>query len=69
MMFRSATPLLHVSNSATAQRFYCDQLGFRLEFAHRANQQLADPCYMGLSRDECGSSSPHSRVTALQAVS
>ena len=50
-MFKSATPLLHVSNSSAAQKFYCDQLGFKLEFAHRAHEKLADPCYMGLSRD------------------
>jgi len=50
-MIKSVTPLLHVSNSAAAQRFYCDQLGFKLEFAHRADDSLADPCYMGLSRD------------------
>src|SRR5215472_16119599 len=51
MMIKSATPLLHVSSSAAAQKFYCDQLGFRLEFAHRADKSLGDPCYMGLSRD------------------
>ena len=50
-MIKSATPLLHVSNSAVAVKFYCDQLGFKLEFAHRADEKLADPCYMGLSRD------------------
>jgi uncharacterized glyoxalase superfamily protein PhnB len=50
-MIKSATPLLHVSSSAAAQKFYCDQLGFRQEFAHRADEKLADPCYMGLSRD------------------
>jgi uncharacterized glyoxalase superfamily protein PhnB len=50
-MIKSATPLLHVSNSAAAQKFYCDQLGFKLEFAHQAAEKLDDPCYMGLSRD------------------
>ena len=50
-MIKSATPLLHVSNSAAAQKFYCDQMGFKLEFAHRSDENLVDPCYMGLSRD------------------
>ena len=50
-MIKSATPLLHVSNSAAAQKFYCDQMGFRLEFADRSDENLVDPCYMGLSRD------------------
>ena len=50
-MIKSATPLLHVSNSAVAQKFYCDQMGCKLEFAHRTDQNLLDPCYMGLSRD------------------
>jgi uncharacterized glyoxalase superfamily protein PhnB len=50
-MIKSATPLLHVSNSAAAQKFYCDRLGFRLEFAHCSDESLPDPCYMGISRD------------------
>ena len=50
-MIKSATPLMHVSNSTAAQEFYCGQLGFKLEFAHRADDTLANPCYMGLSRD------------------
>ena len=37
-MIKSATPLLHVSNSAAAQAFYCDQMGFKLEFAHRSDR-------------------------------
>jgi len=45
-----AIPLLHVSNAA-AEGFYCRQLGFRLEFAHRPEGVAADPCYMGVSRD------------------
>lgn len=36
---------------ARAQEFYCERMGFRLEFAHRGDQSQADPCYMGLSRD------------------
>ena len=51
-MIKSAIPLLHVSNSAAAQKFYCDRMGFKLEFAHRTDVNLVDACYMGLSRDD-----------------
>lgn len=48
-MFKLAIPLLHVTDSVRAESFYCEKLGFRLEFAHRLDQP--DPCYMGVSRD------------------
>jgi uncharacterized glyoxalase superfamily protein PhnB len=51
LVIREAIPLLHVSNAEAAEEFYCNKLGFRLEFAHRGHASLADPCYMGLSRD------------------
>ena len=50
-VLKLAIPLLHVSNSAVAEEFYCTKLGFRREFAHRADETKADPCYMGLVRD------------------
>ena len=50
-MIKLAVPLLHVSSSAAAENFYCSQLGFRREFAHRADNSKPDPCYMGISRD------------------
>jgi uncharacterized glyoxalase superfamily protein PhnB len=50
-LFKLAIPLLHVSNSAAAEEFYCKRLGFRREFAHRADDAKADPCYIGLTRD------------------
>ena len=50
-MIKVAIPLLHVSNSAAAEEFYCNQLGFRREFAHCADDTKPDPCYMGVSRD------------------
>ena len=50
-MLKLAIPLLHVSSSRLAEEFYCKQLGFRQEFAHRADDAKPDPCYMGLSRD------------------
>ena len=50
-MIKLAIPLLHVSDSAAAADFYCNQLGFRLEFAHRGDETKAEPCYIGSSRD------------------
>lgn len=50
-MLKFAIPLLHVSDTAAAAAFYCDRLGFRREFAHRADEAKPDPCYIGLSRD------------------
>ncbi len=50
-MLKFAIPLLHVSNAAAAEAFYCGCLGFRREFAHRVDETRPDPCYMGVSRD------------------
>jgi catechol 2,3-dioxygenase-like lactoylglutathione lyase family enzyme len=50
-MFKMAIPVLHVDNSAVAEKFYRDGLGFRREFAYRADETKADPCYLGLVRD------------------
>ena len=50
-MFKLAIPLLHVSKSIAAEKFYCTRLGFRREFAHRSDDANPDPCYMGLTRD------------------
>ncbi len=50
-MFKSAIPVLHVSSSATAEKFYCESLGFQQKFAYRPFGG-SDPCYMGLTRDE-----------------
>ena len=50
-MIKLAVTLLHVSNAAATQDFYCTRLGFHLEYAHGPNGADGDPCYMGLSRD------------------
>ncbi len=50
-MLKLAIPLIHVSNAAAAEEFYCNRLGFRREFAHRGDEAKPDPCYMGISRD------------------
>lgn len=36
-MIKLAIPLVHVSDSAAAQDFYCNRLGFRREFAYRVD--------------------------------
>lgn len=51
-MFKLAIPVLHVSNSAAAEDFYCNRLGFRRHFAYRVDETKPDPCYMGLARDD-----------------
>lgn len=50
-MFETAIPVLHVSDSAAAEAFYCDALGFDIQFAYRPSQTERDPCYLGLKRD------------------
>jgi len=50
-MPKLAIPLIHVANAAAAEEFYCNLLGFRREFAHRADRSQSDPCYLGISRD------------------
>jgi len=49
-LLKLAIPVIHVSNAATAEAFYSGGLGFQREFAHRADEKLPDPCYMGFSR-------------------
>jgi catechol 2,3-dioxygenase-like lactoylglutathione lyase family enzyme len=50
-MLKIAIPVLHVSNSKASEKFYCEQLGFKQDFAYRPFGG-SDPCYMGFSRDE-----------------
>ena len=50
-MFRRAIPLLHVSDSVAAERYYCIGLGFQQRFAYRPDDPQAEPCFMGLVRD------------------
>jgi uncharacterized glyoxalase superfamily protein PhnB len=50
-MLKLAIPLLRVSNAASAEDFYCNQLGFRKEFIYCADDSQPDPCYLGLTRD------------------
>ena len=48
-MFKFAIPVLHVSSSAAAEKFYCGKLGFKQSFACRFDDAKSDPCYMGLT--------------------
>ena len=50
-MIKLAIPLVHVSDSAAAEDFYCKRLGFRREFTKRGDDSKPDPCFMGLTRD------------------
>jgi len=49
-MLKQAIPVLHVSSSIQAEKFY-EQLGFQQEFAYRPFGGV-DPCYMGFARDD-----------------
>jgi uncharacterized glyoxalase superfamily protein PhnB len=51
-VFKDAIPVVHVGSSLAAEGFYCQRLGFRREFAYRVDESKADPCYMGLVRDD-----------------
>lgn len=51
-MFKLAIPILGVSNSESAEEFYCGKLGFYRQYAWRPDSKNPDPCYMGLVRDE-----------------
>jgi hypothetical protein len=42
-MLKLAILLLHVSDSAAAEDFYCNRLVFQREFAHRTVEAKADP--------------------------
>jgi uncharacterized glyoxalase superfamily protein PhnB len=50
-VLKRAIPVLHVSRSVDAARFYCEGLGFHEQFAYRPDDPKTDPCYMGLERD------------------
>ncbi|MEH2535159.1 catechol 2,3-dioxygenase-like lactoylglutathione lyase family enzyme [Bradyrhizobium sp. AZCC 1588] len=46
--FLQAIPILRIFDEAKARAFYCDFLGFAVEFEHRFEARL--PLYMGVSR-------------------
>ena len=50
-MLRFAIPLLHVSEPVLAERFYCNQLGFKKTFTYQPFGEKG-PCYLGLIRDD-----------------
>ena len=50
-MFKIALPILGISDSAVAEKFYCGQLGFRRVHAYRPNPARQDPCWMVVVRD------------------
>ena len=50
-MLYLAIPVLHVSSSEAAEKFYGDKLGFEKRFAYRPDESKADPCYTGFAGD------------------
>ena len=51
-MLQGVTPVLGVSDSKAAEEFYCNMLGFELQFVFRPLRDHDDPCHMGLVRDK-----------------
>ncbi len=51
-MLKRAIPLLHVSDSSAAIKFYCGQLGFRLASSYKPDPQRSDPAYLTIVRDD-----------------
>ncbi len=50
-MIQSAIPVVHVSDAARAESFYCGPLGFEKRWEYRPQPEEASPVYMGLQRD------------------
>jgi len=50
-MLTRIIPLLHITNAAASEQYYCGQLGFTKEFEVPASATQRDPVYMGVSRD------------------
>jgi uncharacterized glyoxalase superfamily protein PhnB len=50
-MIKVAIPVLHISDPAAAEKFYCGQLGFTKRFDYRPFGENG-PCYFGIVRDE-----------------
>jgi uncharacterized glyoxalase superfamily protein PhnB len=51
-MLKRAIPLLHITDSTAAERFYCNELGFRLASVYRPDPQQTDPAYLTVVRDD-----------------
>ena len=56
-MIRRAIPLLHISSAAEAVEFYCQGLGFQLEFEHRPEGVTGGPVLPGHLARRCLASS------------
>jgi uncharacterized glyoxalase superfamily protein PhnB len=50
-VLKLAIPLLHVSSSKAAEKFFCDGLGFKQLSVNRPDARREDPCYMDVARD------------------
>src|SRR2546425_282278 len=47
----AAIPVLHISDSRSAEDFYCRHLGFTKQWDYRPASPKSDPAYLGLDRD------------------
>jgi catechol 2,3-dioxygenase-like lactoylglutathione lyase family enzyme len=50
----AAIPVLHISDSRSAEDFYCGKLGFTVQWDYRPASPKSDPAYLGLDRDGVG---------------
>jgi catechol 2,3-dioxygenase-like lactoylglutathione lyase family enzyme len=50
-MIKLAIPILHVSDPVAAEKFYCNQLGFKKTFSYCPFGE-AGPYYLGITRDD-----------------
>ena len=48
---RRALPLVHVSDFAVAERFYCEGLGFKPDWSYQPRPDAANPAFAALSRE------------------
>lgn len=49
-MLKAAVPVVRISSSEDAERFY-KTLGFQRQFSFRPDPSQPDPCYFGIARD------------------
>jgi uncharacterized glyoxalase superfamily protein PhnB len=46
-----AVPIVRITRAEAAEAFYCERLGFHLDFCVPAGESERDPCYMAISRE------------------
>ncbi len=51
MALKASTPVLRIFEETKAKAFYCDFLGFQVDWEHRFQEGF--PIYIQVSRDDC----------------